>query len=426
MFRVAFSSLCLCLVASACSSREPKSVSSSAPATKPAPRKIKPPIKRAYQWEVTVQAGEQDCDAQLVTVALPRKPPVQAVQVRELNGDKVVAQMTTKNVLAFRIKPLKARAQTTFVVDEDQSPAPPGKRGMQATASDGGIKLTHDGRPVLSYVRQPLAGRHVVPAAVRGGYLHPLYTPAGMPLTDDFPKDKPFQHGIWTAWQKVESAGSHPDFWDLTQGKGRVAVESIGSAWGGPLAAGFDARQYFSDLDRRVGMTVLRESWEVVAYGGTDRYTLVDLRATQEAINSAITLGANPFGGILVRGSRGWQGSKAVFLSSDGKDRNEALGTTARWCYLGGGGGGKQAGIAILTHPDNPRASEALFIDPVDPLMGFAPTAKAALALKPRGTFSLKYRYVLLDGAPDSKLFDKLWTEFANPPKIQVRVSKSE
>ncbi len=425
MLRVVLSSLCLCLAASACSPRQPQAVSSSAPAAKPAPRKVPPPPTRALQWEVTVQAGDEDCDAQLITVALPRKPPVQAVQVRELNGDKVVAQMTTKDVLAFRIKPLKARAQAIYVVDEDQAPALPGKRGMQATQNDGGVKLTLNDRPVLSYVRQPKVGRQEVPAAVRGGYLHPLYSPAGVLVTDDSPKNKPFQRGIWTAWQKIESAGSHPDFWDLAQGKGRVGVESIGSVWGGPLAAGFDARQYFSDLDKRMGMTVLRESWEVVAHGGTDRYTLVDLRSTQEALNSAITLGANPFGGILVRGSRDWQGSKAVFLSSDGKDRDKARGATARWCYLGGGGG-KRAGIAILSHPDNPQAPETLFIDPVDPLMGFAPTGKGPLALKARGTIRLKYRYVLLDGAPDSKLFDKLWTEFANPPKIQVRVTKSE
>ena len=421
MFRVALSLLCISLAVSACSSRKHETPGTGAPlSAKPRP---KPPIAQPSRrhWEVTVTAGHRDQEAQLVTVNLEQNPPARSVQVREQNGASVLAQVAP-GILTFRMNPLKAGAQTRYLVEEDLSPVKPDRSGMRATQDGEGIKLSLDGRPLLTYVNRRHEPKGVPPAASRGGYLHPLYTPAGVLVTDDFPKSKPYQHGIWTTWQKLESAGSHPDFWDLSKAKGHVAVESIGSVWGGPLAAGFDARQYFTDFDKRRGMTALRESWDVSAYRGADQYAVVDLASRQEAINGPVTFESNPVGGILVRGSRDWQQGNAIFMTSEGRDRRKAKGTTARWCYLGGKSGGKQAGIAILSHPGNPRAPETVYVDPTDPVMGFAPAAKQPLSLPARGALRLRYRYVVLDGAPDSKLFDKLWDEFANPPETQVRL----
>jgi hypothetical protein len=122
-----------------------------------------------------------------------------------------------------------------------------------------------------------------------------------------------------------------------------------------------------------------------------------------------------------VRGNRDWQGGKSIFMTSEGTDRGKTLGGTARWCYLGGKSGGKQAGIAILSHPQNSKMPESVFIDLVDPVMGFAPTAKNPLIVPAHHSIILKYRYVALDGAPDSKLIDKLWADFATPPGTRVR-----
>jgi hypothetical protein len=419
MFRVTLALLCISVAVPSCNSRKQETAKASAASpAKPAP---KPPVVQARRhWEVTVAAGRRNQDAQVVIVNLEQNPPPRGVQVREANGASVTAQVAP-GILAFRMNPLKAGEQARYLVDEDPTPAKPDAAGMRATQDGLGIKLALGGRPLLNYVNRPDEPKGTPMAASRGGYLHPLYTPAGVLLTDDFPKNKPYQHGIWTAWQKLENQGSRPDFYDLGKGKGRVAVESIGTVWDGPLAAGFDARQYFTDFDKRKGLTALRESWDVSAYRGADTYAIVDLRSAQQAVNGPVTFEPNAIGGILVRGNRDWQ-SNAIVMTSEGRDRRNAKGTTARWCYLGGKSGGKQAGIAILSHPSNPRAPEAVFIDPTDPLMGFAPAAKQPLSLAARAALSLHYRYVLLDGAPDRKLLDKLWDEFAAPPETQIRL----
>jgi hypothetical protein len=58
--------------------------------------------------------------------------------------------------------------------------------------------------------------------------------------------------------------------------------------------------------------------------------------------------------------------------------------------------------------------------------MGFAPTQNRSLETRPGRPFVLKYRFVALDGQPDSKLFDRLWSDFANPPQIEIRLLASK
>jgi hypothetical protein len=203
----------------------------------------------------------------------------------------------------------------------------------------------------------------------------------------------------------------------------------VGPLWGGPLCGGFGSHQFFTDLDGRPGTTALREGWSVNAFRGLGRasYFVVDLESNLEALNGQILLQENPWGGINIRGNRDWQGAdKSVFLTSEGQARAKAQGQAAHWCYLGGKSGGKPAGVAILAHPQNTTSPEGLFIDPEDPAMGFAPSKNGPLTLRPGRLLNLKYRFVVLDGKPDSKLFDRLWNDFASPPEVSVRLLGSK
>jgi hypothetical protein len=84
------------------------------------------------------------------------------------------------------------------------------------------------------------------------------------------------------------------------------------------------------------------------------------------------------------------------------------------------------AGVAILSHPQNSAKSEAVFIDPEAPVMGFAPTKNGSIMVLPGKPLKLKYRFVVLDGKPDGKLLDHLWDDFANPPAVEVRLLASK
>jgi len=434
MFRSTFllSFLCAVLAASACRESKPSKQPPPKPPSKRSALKISPPVIETpavdlhRRWEITVEAGSLARKDITVSAILPGTPAVKSALVRTPNGVSVSSQMQADGQVVFKINSMKARSQAIFLAEEGESAPASGKGGVLAVQDRDGVKLTIDGKPILGYQTKRQPGRpDIAPEYWRNGYLHPLYSPTGVVVTDDYPAEKPYQHGIWSGWQKVEAGGSHPDFWDPGLKKGRVSVESVAPLWGGPLRGGFGSHQFFADMDGRKGSTILREGWAVAAFRESSQapYFLVDLESTQDVLTGPATLGENPFGGINFRGNHDWQGAgRSIFLTSAGQSRAKAQGTAAHWCYLGGKSGGKLAGVAILANPQNSKQPEAVFIDPEEPVMGFAPTKNGAITVSRGNPLKLKYRFVVLDGKPDSKLLDRLWNDFANPPVVEARL----
>src|SRR5688572_21483736 len=68
------------------------------------------------------------------------------------------------------------------------------------TKSVEGFEILQQGKKVLFYQQQPksLGGKYE-----RAGYVHPLYSLKGEILTEDFPDDHPFHHGIFWAWHQI-------------------------------------------------------------------------------------------------------------------------------------------------------------------------------------------------------------------------------
>ncbi|MGH8017202.1 MAG: DUF6807 family protein, partial [Opitutaceae bacterium] len=55
-------------------------------------------------------------------------------------------------------------------------------------------------REVLAYPTAARAPEGVDPVFTRAAFIHPVYTPGGIVVTDAFPADHLHQNGIWTAW----------------------------------------------------------------------------------------------------------------------------------------------------------------------------------------------------------------------------------
>jgi hypothetical protein len=84
----------------------------------------------------------------------------------------------------------------------------------------------------------PLPRPDIKEAFTRGGYLYPLFTPAGKPVSDDFPPKHIHHHGVWWAWTKTEFEDRHPDFWNMGDNKGRVEFLAVDDVWQKDGAAG--------------------------------------------------------------------------------------------------------------------------------------------------------------------------------------------
>src|SRR6185312_12500644 len=68
------------------------------------------------------------------------------------------------------------------------------------TKSEEGVRVIENGKNVLFYQTHPksLDGKYE-----RAGYVHPLYGLNGEVLTEDFPDDHPYHHGIFWTWHQI-------------------------------------------------------------------------------------------------------------------------------------------------------------------------------------------------------------------------------
>ena len=375
---------------------------------------------------VTVSAGQWDRHNTVVSFNFKPESRQRGYHLVDDSGISIPLQFDGTTA-SFVLRDLKADQSKRFRLVPG-----PGKFSGVGSAPElksdkNHVEIKIGGRQVLNFVAEPagLPSPDIKRVFLRGGYIHPVFTPAGRVVTDDYPSDHYHHHGIWFAWTKTEFEGKHPDFWNVGDGTGRVDFERVGKSWIGPVHAGFTSFQKYIALTGAAPKTALNEEWEVRVYNVRDSqatYFVFDIVATQEcASTSPLILEEYRYGGMGVRGNREWKDkSKVSFLTSDGKTRIDGNATRSRWCHIGGSVDGQLVGIAVLDHPSNFRAPAPLRIHPDDPYFNYAPSQMGRFEIEPGKKFVLQYRYVVSDGPPDPKLLERLWNDYANPPEVHI------
>lgn len=375
---------------------------------------------------VTVAAGSRDRLETVVSFALPAEFKGDSYALRDTNGQQLPLQIDSERHASFVLPALKAGQAKTYRIVVAGSKAKP---GVDFTRRNDGLDFKLGGRSVFTFVTTPagVPSKEIKPVFLRGGYLHPVFTPSGTLVTDDYPSDHYHHHGIWFAWTKTEFEGAHPDFWNVGDGTGRVEFEALDKTWTGPVHAGFKSRQRYVALKEGAAKTALNEQWEVRLYnvGQNDqRYFLFDIVATQEcASSSPLVLEEYRYGGMGVRGHRDWKDkSKVTFLTSEGKSREDGNATRARWVRMSGLVNNQTVGIVVLNHPENFRSPTPLRLHPDDPYFNYAPSQLGRFEIKPGEKFVIRYRYVVADGAADKTQLDRLWGDYADPPQVSLEL----
>lgn len=375
---------------------------------------------------VTIEAGAFDRRDTLVSFAMPRHLKAERYVLREEGGGWLPLQVGRDGRASFVLPELKAGQVLRRRIFEWGPLRPTLTPTVRAERHDGRLTISVRGLRLFDHVTTgKLPSADIKPIFRRGGYIHPVLTPSGRAVTDDYPPDHFHHHGIWFAWTKTEFEGRAPDFWNMGDGTGRVEFVALEEAWGGPVHGGFRARHRHVDLSGHSPKAVLEEAWEVAAYAvgeGPKPYFVFDLVSSQEcAASSPLVLSEYRYGGMGFRGHRDWKDkSNAFFLTSEGKDRGTGHATRARWCHVGGRVGGHLAGIAILDHPGNFRAPQPMRIHPDDPFFNFAPPQLGEFEIAPGKPYVSRYRFVVSDGPPDAAEIERLWRDYAHPPRVTV------
>lgn len=341
--------------------------------------------------------------------------------LKDATGTILPLQVTGAEAVVV-IPEQKAGETLSFLLTEGPVPA----ATVQAKADKGQLRLTVAGRPLLNYQmdREALPRTGINPEIKRAGYIHPVYSPSGKIVTDDYPTNHVHHHGIWTPWTKTKFQGRAPDFWNMQAKTGAEDFVALDRSWSGAVHGGFESRLKMVDLSAPAPVTALHETWRVTAYAAGPAVQVFDLEITQEcATSDPLELPKYHYGGFGFRGADAWNGpgEAALFLTSEGEtSRLKGNDTRGRWCYLGGKLDGAISGTAILGHPANFRAPQPMRLHPNMPYMSFVPQQLGEFAIEPGKPYVARFRFVVSDGAPDRAKIDAFWNGYAQPAVLKV------
>ena len=374
-------------------------------------------------YTLRVEAGDYDRRQTITSFTVPEGLEAAAWQVRADEGGVLPLQIDDGGMAWFILDRLDAGQAKTYHLE----PAPTPPVGVAVQHAEGTVRFSLGAQPVLAYHAEqtPMPRADIDAIYHRNGYLHPVHTPGGRVVTDEYPPNHLHQNGIWAAWTNTIFQGRTPDFWNLGAETGKVEVEALDQTWEGPVHGGLRARHRYVDLTTSEPITALHETWALRVYHvpATERpYHIFDLMLTQTtATDSALVLPEYRYGGVGFRGHWDWNGPEnTVFLTSEGKDRSNGHATRARWCHIGGLIDGAPAGIAMMGHPDNFEAPQPMRIHPTEPFFNYAPSQAGAWSIEPGTPYVVRYRFVVYDGLPDAADLDRLWNDYAHPPVVRI------
>ena len=376
----------------------------------------------AGNHSLRVDAGQHDRSDTPVSFQLPKSGQAQW-RLTGPDGQAVAIQADDRGLATFIVG--KLAAFKTAVYRLAPAAKPTHVDAVHLAKRNGQLHFSIGDRAVLHYQaeKSELPRDDLEPIYRRGGYIHPVVTPDGTVITDDYPHNHKHHHGIWFPWTNTIFEGRKPDFWNMGKGTGTVEFTGLHGQWSGPVHAGFSSSHQFVDLIAKPRKIALTETWHVQVYATGQAYYLFQLESVQRcAGGSKIRFPQYRYGGLGFRGHGDWDGKENCFyLTANGEgDRIKGHTTRARWCHVGGRTGGKWGGIGVLCHPDNFRFPQPMRIHPSEPFFNFAPAQAGHWEIKPDEDYVSRYRFVVSDGRADAELLERLWRDFAFPPRVEI------
>jgi len=211
----------------------------------------------------------------------------------------------------------------------------------------GRLELTDRGQPALVYNYEPQLKEGAPENRRRCCYIFPLYTPAGVSMLDDFPKDHYHHRGLFWAWPVVETEGKVYDHWMTMTARARtVQTPTVKET---PPSAKLEADNvWVAD-----GKDIVREAIRLVAWPAQNHSRELEVELTLTAISAPVTLRGSrepgkSYGGFSAR----FAPRESTILRADGEvlKKDEDL-VPRRWAELEGTYNGKRAVLRITPDP---------------------------------------------------------------------------
>ena len=309
------------------------------------------------------------------------------------------------------------------------------------------VDITIDGKPFTSYIWTETVKKPV---------LYPIRDASGTLVTRGWPiapragerVDHPHHVGLWLNYENVNGV----DFWNNSDAikpadapkMGTILHRRIVSAKGG------DRGELVTESDWVLhdGTTLLREHTAYV-FGGDASSRTIDRTTTLTALDRRVRFDDAKDGMLGLRVARQLElpstkpevfsdisgrktevprldntGITGNYMTSEGKQGNDAWGTRGRWCLLTGKIGNETITIAILDHPANPgyptywhaRDYGLFAANPLGQKAFSNGKETLGFALDPKQSVTFRYRVLIVDGGLTPERADREQKAFAAQP----------
>lgn len=257
---------------------------------------------------------------------------------------------------------------------------------------DGKLDLLDSGKLVWSYCFGPQLPAGVPEDRRRACYFHPLVTPGGVTLTDDFPRDHYHHRGLFWAWPQVVIEGTRRDGW-LLRGLSAKHEEWTEKAIEPKVVRiGVVNGWYTSD-----GKRVLRERVRAWTFAAEGMARAMDLTLTFEAEGAPLSIEGSAergksYGGLCIRFAPR-TGTKIT--TSEGVVKDQDLVKHA-WAEMEAVFNGKKAALRVDGDARNPGHPSEWCLREYG-FIGASYPGHPALTLEPGKPLTLRYRVMLED-----------------------------
>ncbi|WP_222841428.1 PmoA family protein [Hymenobacter sp. BT188] len=264
----------------------------------------------------------------------------------------------------------------------------------------------------------------------RSGFIHPLWSPGGQELTRIQAPDHYHHYGIWNPWTHVLFEGDTVDFWNLKDRKGTVRFTGVVSKTDGPVFSEYQVEQEHVAFKKGGKEKVaLNELQTVRVYQPSNAdYYIADVTINLTCASpSPVRLLTYRYGGFGWRATEKWNKDNSEILTSGGKTRKDADGSTARWCIVQGELDKDYGGALMMSSPANYNHPEPLRVWPEtqngkgDVFVNYSPTKNKDWLLSPGQTYTLRYRLLVFNGRYTKEQAETNWHYFSQPPTVSVK-----
>jgi len=274
-----------------------------------------------------------------------------------------------------------------------------------------GVEILENGKKVLFYQQQPksLNGKYE-----RAGYIHPLYDLDEKVLTDDFPEDHPYHHGIFWAWHQIilnnkqiaegwisENISWKPISTEIKKEEKSVTLQS---------------KVLWNAMPGNKTQPIIKEETNITVHASTERYRAIDLDIHLFALVDSLKLGGSDdikgYGGFCLR----LRLPKNILFTSQNKEvtPQETAVAAGPWMDITGSFDSTSSvkkGVAIFDNPSNPGQHGQWILRKVTSMQN-VPYPGRTPVLLPKSGWHLQYRVIIHNENLRNDDIEKLYKQY--------------